>query len=142
MGRTLDVRSLCSGNTFSTGERAVVAEFVRAVNAGEIEALAALFAEDAHVNDQLRNFWGREAIDGWLRREIVAENVELDVLAIRKHYDVVMLSAGIRGDFESPRTAWPMVFDLHFTLHGSRIVRLLILLARVDTSEPELRRAP
>ena len=138
----MDVKSLCSGNTFSTDERAVVTEFVRAVNAGKIEALVELFAEDALVNDQLRNFWGRGAIDEWLRREIVAVNVELDVLAIRKHYDVVMLSAGIRGDFESPCAAQPMGFDLHFTLHGSRIVRLLILLARVDTSEPELRRTP
>ncbi len=138
----MDVRLLCAGNSFSTDERAVVAEFVRAANVGEIEVLVELFAKDALVNDQLRNFWGRKAIGEWLRREIVAVNVELDVLAIRKHYDVVMVSAGIRGDFESPRAAQPMVFDLHFTLHESRIVRLLILLAHVDTSEPELRRAP
>ncbi len=137
----MDIASLCAGSAFSADERSVVAEFVRATNAGEIESLAALFAEDAQVNDQLRNFWGREAIASWLRREIVGEKVELDALGIRKHYDVVMLSAGIRGDFERPRSAQPMTFDLHFTVRASRIVRLLVLLARVDTSEPELRRA-
>lgn len=137
----MDIDALCAGNLFSADERAVVAGFVRATNAGDIEALVALFAEDAQVNDQLRNFWGREAIAAWLRREIVGEKLELDVLGIRKHYDVVMLSAGIRGNFEWPRSAQPMILDLHFTVQASTIVRLLVLLARVETEEPELRRA-
>lgn len=137
----MDIASLCSANLLSANERAVVVAFVRAINAGELEPLAALFADDAQVNDQLRNFWGIAQITSWLAREIVAEKVQLDARGIRKHYDVVMLTAGIRGEFEAPRVAQPMIFDLHFTVQGMLIVRLLILLARSETQEPEIRRA-
>ena len=131
----------CSGISPSADELASVAELVRATKAGELETLTALFAADAQVNDQLRNFWGHAEIRSWLEREIVGEKVELNVLGITKHYDVVIVNAEIRGDFEMPRIPQPMVFDLYFTVHESRIVRLLILLARTDTPEPEIRRS-
>ncbi len=137
----MDITSLCSGALPSGDELAAVAEFVRATNAGELAALAALFADDAQVNDQLRNFWGRAEIASWLEREIVGEQVQLNPLGVRKHYGVVMLNAQIRGDFETPRVPQPMVFDLYFTVHGTKIVRLLVLLARADAPEAEIRRA-
>ena len=137
----MDLTSLCSGIRASAVELGFVAEFVRATNAGDLESLAALFAEDAQVNDQLRNFWGHAEIRSWLEREIVGERVVLNALGIRKHYDVVMVNAEIRGDFETPWIPQPMVFDLYFTVHGSGIVRLLILLARADAPEPEIRRS-
>ena len=51
-----------------------------------------------------------------------------------------MVSAGLREDFERPHAAQPMLVDLHLTVQESGIVRLLILLARVEMPEPELRR--
>ena len=136
----MDITSLCAQAGLAADESAAVAGFFRATNAGELAPLAALFADDAQVNDQLRNFWGRDEIASWLQREIVGEKVELRALGIRKHYDVVMVNTEIHGDFETPRVAQPMVFDLHFTVRGARIVRLLVLLARADAAEPEIRR--
>ena len=136
----MDITSLCVGPAPSAQELAIVAEFVRATHAGELEALAALFAEDAQVNDQLRNFWGRQEITAWLDTEIIGERVELEILRIRKHYDVVIAAAEIRGEFEAPRLSQPMLIDLNFTVRDSKIVRLLVLLARDGTPEPDIRR--
>ncbi len=136
----MDITSLCAGPPPSAEELAVIAEFVRATNAGELAALQALFTADAQVNDQLRNFWGMEEIASWLAAEIVGERVELKLLRIKKHYEVVIAAAEIRGEFEAAPTAQPMTIDLNFTVQRSMIVRLLILLARDDASEPELRR--
>lgn len=36
----------------------VLAEHIRAVNAFELDAIVATFAEDAPVNDARREFWG------------------------------------------------------------------------------------
>ncbi len=138
----MDITSLCTGPAPSAEELVVVAEFVRATNAGELASLAALFATDAQVNDQLRNFWGIAEITAWLDREIIGERIELTMLRIRKHYDVVIVAAEIRGEFETPRVPQPMTIDLNFTILGSSIVRLLVLLARDDTPEPEIRRVP
>ena len=138
----MDITSLCAGPAASAEELAVVAEFIRATNAGDLAALIALFAADAQVNDQLRNFWGLAEIAPWLEAEIVGERVALKPLSVRKHYDVVIVAAEISGAFEAPRLPQPMTVDLHFTLQGSRIVRLLVLLARDDTPEPDIRRVP
>ncbi len=138
----MDITSLCAGPAASAEELAVVAEFIRATNAGDLAALVGLFAADAQVNDQLRNFWGLAEIAPWLEAEIVDERVALKPLSVRKHYDAVIVAAEIRGAFEAPRLPQPMMVDLHFTLQGTRIVRLLVLLARDDTPEPDIRRVP
>ncbi len=138
----MDNTSLSTGPAPSAEELALVAAFVRATNAGELAALEALFAADALVNDQLRNFWGIQEIRAWLEREIVGERVALKVLRVRKHYDAIIATAEISGEFETPRLPQPMTVDLHFTLQDARIVRLLVLLARDDTPEPDIRRAP
>lgn len=122
------------------GEAAIVAEFVGCLNGGDLDALADLFVEDAHVNDQLRNFWGRDAITGWLERELIGEHVKLGVRRVRKHYGTVIVDAGMTGDFAVTGIPQPLGVDLHLTIQGDRIVRLLVLLARHDTPEPEVRR--
>jgi len=137
----MDITSLYTGPTPSHDELAVVSEFVRATNAGELQQLVALFSQDAQVNDQLRNFWGLDEITSWIGREIVGEQVRLNAFSLKKHYDVVILNAEITGNFETPRVSQPMIFDLHFTVQSAKIIRLLILLARQDMPEPEIRRA-
>ena len=136
----MDFTSLRMGNMTSNDELAVVAEFIKATNSGDLATLVALFAEDAQVNDQLRNFWGRAEIASWLEHEIVGEKVELDASDIKRHHDMVIVNAEMRGDFEMPRVSQRMVFDLYFAMREGKIVRLLILLVRADTKEPDIRR--
>src|SRR5580765_2404956 len=134
----MDITSLCAGPTPSHDELAVISEFVRATNAGEPNQLAALFSQDAQVNDQLRNFWGLDEIASWIGREIVGEQVKLDPIGLKKHYDVVILDAEMTGNFETSQASRPLVFDLHFTVQNAKIIRLLVLLARQDIQEPEI----
>ena len=138
----MDIASLCIEPQLSQDEVAVVNAFLRALDASDLETLVDLFAPDAQVNDQLRNFWGRDEIALWLEHEIIGTQVRLVPREVRKHYDVVLVTAEISGDFEAPTLAQPMVVDLHFTVRGSGIVRLLVLLARTDHPEPEIRRVP
>ena len=137
----MDITSLCTGPAPSADELAVVAEFIESTNAADLTRLAKLFAPDAQVNDQLRNFWGLDEIASWLDREIVGEKVALTALGVRKHYDAVIVHAEIRGNFETARLLEPMLIDLHFTVKASRLIRLLLLLARNDSQEPDIRRS-
>jgi hypothetical protein len=118
----------------------VVACFVEAVNAFDAERLVDLFAEDAHVNDQLRDFWGKVAIGNWIRREIVGERLSMDVLLARRHFGDVMLSANVSGDFDRTGLPDPMVVSFIFSLRDGKVVRLITLMTRPDDTEPEVRR--
>ena len=113
--------------------------FVDAVNAFDADRLIDLFAEDAHVNDQLRDFWGKDAIASWIRREIVGERFCIDVIEARLHFDDLILSAEVGGDFDKTGLPSPLTLNFIFSFFDEKIVRLLILVTRPGNTEPDVR---
>lgn len=120
----------------------VVSDFIAAVNGGDLRAVIGLFAPDAQVNDQLRNFWGIHAICEWLEREIIGERVHITAMDVRRHYDVVILAAGLRGDFAVAGMSQPVMVDIYFTIKDDKIVRLQLLMVRDDDEEADIRKVP
>ena len=57
----------------------LVAAYVEATNGFDLERLLATFAEDALVNDQLRDYWGKPAIREWAKRDIIGESLTMNV---------------------------------------------------------------
>jgi len=57
----------------------VIAEHIDAVNAFDEDRVVATFAEDALVNDALREFWGADSIRKWVAKETVGDHVTLRV---------------------------------------------------------------
>ena len=45
----------------------------------------ATFAEDALVNDQLRDYWGKPAIREWAERDIIGERLTMKVTKLVNH---------------------------------------------------------
>ena len=119
----------------------VVASFVEAVNAFDPERLIELFAADAHVNDQLRDFWGIRPIENWIRREIVGEHFSMEVLNAKKHFGDLILSAKVSGDFDKTGLPDPMILSFFFSVRDGKIARLIILLTRSEETEPDIRKA-
>ncbi len=109
-----------------------VAAYIEATNAFDLEGLIALFAEDALVNDQLRDYWGRPAIRQWAARDIVAQSVTMEVTTVIEHYGNFIVTANVRGKFDMKGLPNPLVYAFYFTLHGDRIVQLIILRNRYD----------
>ena len=117
-----------------------MASFVDAVNGFDDNGLIDLFAEDAHVNDQLRDFWGRVAIGHWIRREIVGEHFTMEVLQAKEHYGDLILTAKVAGDFDSTGLPDPMLLSFIFSLRDGQIARLIVLLSRPEETEPDVRK--
>jgi len=120
--------------------RGAPGRFVRAVNLSDLDALCACFSPDALVNDQLRDFWGRQAIGAWARDEIIGERLTLDVTDVREHHGEVIVAAQVGGDFDREGLPDPLVLTLHFTLRDAGIVRLIILVNLARDAEPQVRR--
>jgi len=110
----------------------LVAAFVEATNSFELEGLMITFADDALVNDQLRDYWGKAAIKDWAERDIIGERLTIAVTKVVRHYDNFIVTADIDGNFDKRRLPDPLVLTFYFTPHNDLIIQLIILRNRHD----------
>ena len=89
------------------------------------------FADDALVNDQLRDHWGK-AIRSWAEREIIGERLTIAVTKVVKHYENFIVTADIDGNFDKRGLPDPLVLAFYFTPHDDRVIQLIILRNRRD----------
>jgi ketosteroid isomerase-like protein len=110
----------------------VVAAFVEATNSFDLERLVATFADDALVNDQLRDYWGKTAIRCWAERDIIGERLTIAVTKVVEHYDNFIVTADIDGNFDKRGLPDPLVLAFYFTPHSDLVIQLIILRNRRD----------
>src|SRR5580700_2021167 len=92
----------------------LVAVYVEATNGFDLERLVAAFADDALVNDQLRDYWGKTAIRDWAERDIIGERLTIAVTKVVKHYDNFIVTADIDGNFDKRGLPDPLVLAFYF----------------------------
>lgn len=109
------------------GLPAPVAAYLRATNLSDFRSLMATFAEDALVNDQLTDHWGKEAISAWAAREVIGERLALRVVKAVQHYGHSIVTAHADGLFDKRGLPEPLVLVLYFSCVGDKIVQLMIL---------------
>lgn len=113
--------------------------FFDAADRADLEGLWACFSEDALVNDQLRDFWGRAAIRAWIESEVVGERLRFLITERREHHGEIIITAEVDGDFDKTGLPQPMTVTLHFTLRDAAIVRLIILANPAGDATPLIR---
>jgi SnoaL-like domain len=106
---------------------ASVAAYIQATNSCDLDALLATFVDDALVNDQLQDYWGKEAIAAWAARDIVGERMTLKVANIIQHYGHSIVTAHVDGLFDKRGLPDPLVLAFYFSSHDGKIVQLIIL---------------
>ena len=109
-----------------------VSAYVEATNSFDLEGLLATFADDTLVNDQLRDYWGKPAIREWAARDIIGQNLTMDVTNVIEHYGNLIITANVGGKFDMKGLPDPLVYAFYFTPHGDQIVQLIILRNRYD----------
>jgi hypothetical protein len=109
-----------------------VAAYVEATNTFDLERLLSTFGDDALVNDQLRDYWGKPAIREWAGRDIIGKSLTMNVTTIVEHYGNFIVTANVQGNFDMRGLPDPLVHAFYFTIHGDRIVQLIILRNRYD----------
>ena len=101
--------------------------YVEATNSFDLERLMATFAEDALVNDQLRDYWGKPAISEWAKRDIIGERLTMNVTKVISHYGSFILTANVDGNYDKRGLPDPLVLAFYFTPQSELIVQLIIL---------------
>jgi hypothetical protein len=104
-----------------------VAAYIRATNLCDLDALLQTFVDDALVNDQLIDYWGKEAIAAWAAHDIIGERLTLKVVKTVQHYGQSIVTAHVDGLFDKRGLPNPLVLAFYFSSCGDKIVQLIIL---------------
>ena len=104
-----------------------VATYIRATNAFDLDGLLATFVDDALVNDQLQDYWGKAAIATWAARDVIGERMTLKVVNTVEHYGHSIVTAHVDGAFDKRGLPDPLVLAFYFSSHDDKIVQLIIL---------------
>jgi len=112
--------------TASTME-AVVAAHIDAVNAGDTDAIMATFADDALVNDARREFWGTDAIRGWVAEEMTGDHVRIEITEVIEHYGDTIVRGRYDGTFDKTSLPDELILTNYFTVRDGKIVSLIVI---------------
>jgi hypothetical protein len=110
----------------------LIAAYVEATNSFDLERLMATFVEDAFVNDQLRDYWGKPAIREWAKRDIIGERLTMNVIKLIDHYGNFITTAIVDGNYDKRGLPDPLVLAFYFTTRSDSIVQLIVLRNRFD----------
>src|SRR5215475_10989643 len=99
----------------------VAADYVSAVNAHDTDAIVALFATDAYVNDARREINGTDAIRRWIEKEIIGDSVTMEVREVREHYGQVIVSSSYDGTFDRTNLPAELILTDYFQVLDGKI---------------------
>jgi hypothetical protein len=108
--------------THTTALAPVLAEHIAAVNAFDENAIVATFAGDALVNDVHREFWGRDAIRGWVARELVGDRVTIAVTEVLDHHGDTIVRGRYDGNYDKTNLPDELILTSYFTVRDGKIV--------------------
>jgi hypothetical protein len=106
----------------------VVSDYVAAVNAFDVGAIVATFAEDAYVNDARREIHARGAIRRWVEKEIVGDHVTMEPIEVIFHYDQTIVRSRYDGTFDKTNLPDEVVLTDYFSVRDGKVVSLTVIL--------------
>jgi ketosteroid isomerase-like protein len=109
-----------------------VAAFVQSTNARDLEGVMAAFSEDAMVNDDLQERWGKVAIREWAEQEFIGQGVTIFVVKCVERAFLAVVTSHVDGDFDQRGMPYPLVLSFYFAMDGENIVQLIILRNQSD----------
>ncbi len=114
----------------------VVAEYVRAVNGFDVDAIVATFADDAYVNDARREIRGKAAIRRWVEKEIVGDAVTMDPVEVLDHYGDTIVRARYDGTYDKSNLPAELILSNYFSVRDGRIVSLAVIFNQRSEYDP------
>jgi hypothetical protein len=105
----------------------IVAEHIRAINALDIDAATATFTEDAYVNDNRREFVGIDAIRRWITKEMIGDNINIDVREVLDHHGDTIVRGAYTGTFDRTNLPDELLLSNYYSVRDGKIVSLVVI---------------
>ena len=104
-----------------------VADYLAAVNAFDVDAVVATFAEDAYVNDARREINGIDAIRRWVEKEMVGDHVTMEPLEVIDHYGDTIVRSRYDGTYDKTNLPAELVMSDYFSVRDGKIVSIKVI---------------
>ncbi|HEY2269291.1 MAG TPA: nuclear transport factor 2 family protein [Streptosporangiaceae bacterium] len=105
----------------------VVADYLAAVNAFNLDGMVATFAPDAYVNDARREISGIDAIRRWAEKEMVGDHVTMEPLEVIDHYGETIVRSRYDGTYDKTSLPAELIMSDYFTVRDGKIVSLKVI---------------
>jgi limonene-1,2-epoxide hydrolase len=105
----------------------VVADYLAAVNALNLDGMVATFAPDAYVNDARREISGIDAIRRWAEKEMVGDHVTMEPLEVVDHYGETIVRSRYDGTYDKTNLPAELVMSDYFSVRDGKIVSLKVI---------------
>ena len=105
----------------------VVAGYLAAVNAFDVDAIVAAFTPDAYVNDARREIRGVDAIRHWAEKEMVGDHVTMEPLEVVDHYGDTIVRSRYDGTYDKTSLPGELVMSDYFSVRDGKIVSLAVI---------------
>jgi hypothetical protein len=113
---------------------AVIASYLRSINARDAAAFQSSFTENAVVKDVGREVRGVAAIADWANTDIFAVNVSLELMDTKERDGQFIITVKVDGTFDRTGLPDPLMMEHCFVLAGDRIASLTCRLAETKPS--------
>lgn len=105
----------------------VVADYLAAVNAFNVDGMVAAFAPDAYVNDARREINGIDAIRRWAEKEMVGDHVTMEVREVIDHHGETIVRSRYDGTYDKTNLPAELVMSDYFSVRDGKIVSLKVI---------------
>lgn len=105
----------------------VVAEYLAAVNAFDLNRMLATFAPDAYVNDARREIRGIAAIRAWAAREMIGDRVTMEPIEVVEHYGQTIVRSRYDGTYDKTDLPAELIMSDYFSVRDGKIVGLAVI---------------
>jgi len=105
----------------------VVADYLAAVNAFNLDGMVAAFAPDAYVNDARREISGIDAIRRWAEKEMVGDHVTMEPLEVIDHYGETIVRSRYDGTYDKTSLPAELIMSDYITVRDGKIVSLKVI---------------
>jgi hypothetical protein len=103
----------------------IIEQHIAAVNAGDLDALLATFADDAYVVAQAEAR-GTEAVRALLIKEFIDDHVTLEVRDAIEHHGDFIVRTKYEGDYDKTNLPDPLIMTNYFALRDAKITTLTV----------------
>jgi ketosteroid isomerase-like protein len=105
----------------------VVAEYLAAVNAFDLDRMVATFAPDAYVNDARREMRGITAIRAWAEKEMIGDHVTMEPIEVVEHYGQTIVRSRYDGTYDKTDLPAELIMSDYFSERDGKIVSLAVI---------------
>jgi hypothetical protein len=105
----------------------LVASYLAAVNAFDLDGMIASFAADAYVNDARREINGIDAIRRWAEKEMVGDHVTMEPLEVVDHYGETIVRSRYDGTYDKTNLPDELIMSDYFSVRDGKIVSVAVI---------------